>query len=74
MRREQNHPLPHFHIEYKQEYSASYSIDPYSRLCGELPRKYEAKVRSWILSHQQELLSTWERLQKDGPLELVQEK
>src|SRR3712207_4550218 len=28
MRREDNHSLPHFHLEYKKLYAASYQIDP----------------------------------------------
>jgi hypothetical protein len=41
MWQEQNHQRPHFHIEYKQEYSASYSVDTMERLAGEMPNRYE---------------------------------
>jgi len=74
MRREQNHAKPHFHIEYKRESSASFSIDPFARLAGDLPMKYEDRVRDWIVQHQKDLLATWYALQKGDVCELVQAK
>jgi len=35
-----NHGRPHFHIKYKQEFSASYAIDTFECLAGSVPRKY----------------------------------
>lgn len=37
MRQEQNHARPHFHIEYKNQYSASYAIDTFEKLAGRSP-------------------------------------
>src|SRR5436309_586466 len=65
MRPETNHALPHFHIEYKKQYAASYQIDPLQRLAGDMPKQYEEKVWDWIVEHRTELLATWAAL-KDG--------
>jgi hypothetical protein len=62
LRRELNHATPHFHIEYKCEHSASYSIDPLQRLAGHMPAKYESKVLEWCCNHKEEMLSTWKAL------------
>ena len=74
MRREENHVRPHFHIEYKKESSASYSIEPFERLAGDLPLKYEERVRGWVLERQKDLLATWEALQRSDVRELVHAK
>src|SRR5207302_452414 len=37
MRPELNHQLPHFHLEYKQLYTASYQIQPFRKLAGDMP-------------------------------------
>jgi hypothetical protein len=74
MRREQNHSLPHFHIEYKKESSASYPIEPFQRLAGDLSYEYEDRVSDWIVVNQKNLLATWEALQKGDVRELVQAK
>lgn len=72
MRRENNHAKPHFHIEYKNELEASYSIDPFARLAGQMPKKHENKVSDWILDNQKNLLATWEKLQTQDVTELIQ--
>jgi hypothetical protein len=59
---EHNHQRAHFHIEYKREYSASYSVDTLERLAGEMPRRYEDPVLEWASGHQQFLNAAWERL------------
>lgn len=65
MRPEKNHALPHFHLEYKQEYSASYQIQPLKKLAGSMPKQHEQKLMDWIIKNQVNLLSTWNAL-KDG--------
>lgn len=59
---ERNHSRPHFHIEYKQQYSASYAVDTLERMAGDMPKKYEAPVLEWAAKYQQSLAATWERL------------
>lgn len=59
MRPEKNHQRPHFHLEYKQEHSASYAIDTLECLAGEMPRKYEEIILAWAEEHQLDLLATW---------------
>jgi hypothetical protein len=62
MRREANHALPHFHLEHKTLYSATYQIDPLQRLAGEMPRAYEEKLWQWIIDNQSKLLAKWDAL------------
>ena len=75
MRPESNHALPHFHLEYKKLYSASYQISPFRQLAGQMPKKYEEKLLEWIISNQANLLSTWNALKAGKDVrELVIEK
>jgi hypothetical protein len=62
MHREQNHSRPHFHIEYKRQYSASYAVDTLERLAGDMPRKYEEPLLEWAAKYRLSLAATWERL------------
>ena len=62
MRAERNHGRPHFHIEYKREYSASYAVDTLERLAGNMPRKYEEPILEWAAQRQQWLVDTWKNL------------
>lgn len=72
MRPEQNHSRPHFHIEYKQQYSASYAVDTLERMAGDMPKKYEAPILEWAAKYQLSLAATWERLNAgDDVRELV---
>lgn len=59
---EHNHSRPHFHIEYKQQYSASYAVDTLERMAGDMPPKYEAPVLEWAAKYRQSLTATWARL------------
>jgi hypothetical protein len=63
MRQEQNHARPHFHIEYKNQYSASYAIDTFERLAGNVPTKYEKPMLEWAARHRNSLLLTWSKMQ-----------
>ena len=60
---EKNHKLPHFHIEYKQEHSASYAIENFSRLAGDMPKKYEKPIMKWAKKKHNSLKATWDKLQ-----------
>ena len=66
---ERNHHRPHFHIEYKREYSASYSVDSLERLAGEMPRRYEKPILIWASANRKLLTSNWQQL-NDGTIEL----
>jgi hypothetical protein len=62
MHAEHNHERPHFHVEYKKQYSASYAVDTLARLAGQMPRKYEDPVLEWASKHRRSLAATWIRL------------
>jgi len=75
MRREDNHSLPHFHLEYKKLYTASYQIDPFQRLAGYMPKEHEKKLSEWIAKNQKNLLATWNALRAGKDVrELVVER
>lgn len=63
MRQEGNHARPHFHIQYKNQYHASYAVDNFERLAGNVPEKYEKPILNWAARNQRSLLATWEKLQ-----------
>jgi hypothetical protein len=62
MRAERNHNLPHFHIEYKQEHKASYSIETLERIAGYVPNKFEQPILEWASQRRRELKLTWDKL------------
>lgn len=67
MYQESGHSLPHIHIDYgRQNHAASYSIDPPSRLVGDLDRKYDRSVTEWITSRKDNLLKAWVVVQAGG--------
>jgi len=63
MRKEGNHARPHFHIQYKNQYSASYAVDNLERLAGNIPSKYEKPALKWAARKQKSLRVTWDKLQ-----------
>jgi hypothetical protein len=66
MYQEAHHLLPHIHIDYgKQPHAASYAIDSGLRIEGDLPRKYDSDVSSWLVRNRSKLLAIWDSLQ-DG--------
>lgn len=62
--KEQKHARPHFHIEYKKIYSASYGITPLEKLAGTMPTKYEKPILEWAATHEHVLLGIWNALQE----------
>jgi hypothetical protein len=62
MRAENNHARPHFHIEYKKEYKASYVIDTLECLAGNMPKRYEKPILEWASTRREKLLEIWEGL------------
>jgi len=63
MRKENNHQRPHFHIKYKNQYSASYAVDTLERLAGNIPVKYEKTILKWAAQNRSSLKLTWDKLQ-----------
>jgi hypothetical protein len=64
------HRRPHFHIAFKKEYNASYAIDDFSRIVGEMPKRYEAIMLSWAKKHQAMLQHRWEQIQAGNSVSL----
>ena len=62
MYKEVGHQRPHFHLEYKREYSASYALDTFEVLAGYMPARYERAILSMAKSKRNELIATWESL------------
>lgn len=61
---EQTHPRPHIHIDYgNSNHVASYSIKEGERLAGNLPNKYDKKVKSWINTNEGDLIEIWGEIQ-----------
>lgn len=63
MWKENNHQRPHFHIQYGNQYSASYAVDNLERLAGSVPPKYEKPILAWALQNRESLKLTWAKLQ-----------
>jgi hypothetical protein len=59
MYKETGHARPHFHIEYKQEYAASYALDSFELLAGYMLRKYAQEVLNLAKAQQGHLLELW---------------
>ena len=61
---EDRHELPHIHVDYGNiSHAASFGIDPAVRLVGQLEKKYDRTIISWIEAHQAALLALWNALQ-----------
>lgn len=55
---ERDHPIPHFHAEYADEF-ASIALDG-TVLAGSLPGRALRLVRDWATLHHDELLAHWQ--------------
>lgn len=71
IRRELNHRLPHFHIEFKTLYAASYAITTGERLAGRLPPKYENEMLAWARRNAELLLREWRALNGGASIQLA---
>ena len=61
---EKGHQLPHIHIDYgKQNHVASYDVASSERLEGNLPKKYDRDVLSWLERNRGKVLKIWSVLQ-----------
>ncbi|EFI3601863.1 DUF4160 domain-containing protein [Escherichia coli] len=67
---EKGHQLPHIHIDYgKQAHTASYAIQSGDRIEGDLPKKYDSDVSSWLGRNRDKILEIWNALQAGAPYE-----
>ncbi|WP_308381212.1 DUF4160 domain-containing protein [Serratia marcescens] len=67
---EKGHQLPHIHIDYgKQVHAASYAIQSGDRIAGDLPKKYDSDVSSWLGRNRDKILEIWNALQAGAPYE-----
>ncbi|EOR4055612.1 DUF4160 domain-containing protein [Escherichia coli] len=67
---EKGHQLPHIHIDYgKQAHAASYAIQSGDRIEGDLPKKYDSDVSSWLGRNRDKILEIWNALQAGAPYE-----
>lgn len=63
------HTMPHIHIDYgNRNHVASYAIKTGKRLEGNLPKKYDSDISSWLLRNRDQLLKIWESLQAGNDL------
>lgn len=67
---EKGHQLPHIHIDYgKQTHAASYAIQSGDRIEGNLSKKYDSDVSSWLGRNRDKILEIWNALQVGAPYE-----
>ncbi|MGJ7462075.1 DUF4160 domain-containing protein [Halomonas sp. MA07-2] len=67
---ERGHSLPHIHIDYgRQHHAASYAIESGERIEGNLSKKYDSDVSSWLERNREKLLKIWNALQAGTPHE-----
>jgi hypothetical protein len=65
---EKGHHLPHIHIDYgMQRHAASYSIASGTRLDGNLSKKYDSDVSSWLERNRDKVLEIWNMLEVGEP-------
>lgn len=66
-----DHPPPHFHAKYG-EHQAQISIATGKVLHGSLPRRALKLVQEWTELHRDELISDWERAEREEPLASIE--
>lgn len=67
MYQERGHSMPHIHIDYgHMSHVASYSVETGERLEGNLPKKYDTDVSSWLSTNKEKLVEIWKSLQDGG--------
>ena len=60
MYQEKGHQSPHVHIDYgKQTHTASYSINTGELLVGSMNRKYDKRIKEWVVNNQTKLDLLW---------------
>ena len=72
MYQERGHTLPHIHVDLgSKHHVASYALDPAKRLEGNLAKKHDRVVLSWIGRNRKALLVLWLQLQSGSSGELL---
>jgi hypothetical protein len=72
---DRRHARPHVHIGFGKDHrKASYAIDDGTRLVGDLEPRYDAAIRSWILSRKNDLLELWRTVQAGQDRTAIVEK
>lgn len=67
MYQERGHSMPHIHIDYGRiNHIASYSVETGERLEGNLPKKYDSDISSWLSTNREKLVKLWQLLQDAG--------
>lgn len=70
MYQETGHSEPHVHIDYGNDnHVASFSISDGRRLCGNLDRKYERTIVTWIAENREDLYHLWSAAQVGKPVD-----
>lgn len=70
MYQEKGHSTPHVHIDYgSQNHAASYAIGGGQRLVGNLPRRYDREIGSWLNENCDALLALWSAAQEGTDLQ-----
>jgi len=62
IRFERNHKQPHFHIEYKTEYQASYRLPDCVKLAGHMPKARESEMLNWAKKNSAKLMGEWKQI------------
>lgn len=69
MYQETGHSEAHVHIDYgNDKHVASFSISNGRRLCGDLDRKYEKIISTWIAENREALNHLWAATQTGKPV------
>lgn len=72
VRPERNHKTAHFHVEFKQQYGASYDLATLKRFAGAMPTRYEKPILAWARSNRHALEQACEQvLSGDAPEVIV---
>lgn len=62
------HGRPHFHLDFKRQFSASYSIDTFECLAGSMPAKYSEKILPWARKNKDHLYAVWSKIHPHGKI------
>jgi hypothetical protein len=72
MYKEPGHYRPNIHIDYgSHNHAAMFSLSDGKKLRGNLDRKYEESIVSWIAEHQIALNELWVAVQSGNPVEEI---
>ena len=66
-----DHNPPHFHAKYEGQV-AIFEIKTRRMIAGDLPPRAKKLVRQWSSLHEKELLTNWQKAQKNGTLKPIE--